>query len=136
MSGTVGYSTAYKTASLLISAFIFLPSIFIIIIGGESILFGLSLLLIDIPFILWTVHSFMFRLTFDSDIITVKSAFKRYMEYSIDEIITYHYNKVSHYGGTMLIIKTKKGKIFISSDCENMDEFRNFLITHCPQCVK
>lgn len=132
MSGTVSYSIAYKTAFVLISSFIFLLSTFIIIINTEYI----SLLLINIPFIFLTVHSFTFRLTFDSDIITVKSAFRKYKEYSLNEIITYYFNKISYYGGNVLIIQTKNGKIYVPSDCENMDEFRKFLIKYCPIYVK
>lgn len=132
MSGTVSYSIAYKTAFVLISSFIFLLSTFIIIINTEYI----SLLLINIPFIFLTVHSFKFRLTFDSDIITVKSVFRKYKEYSLNEIITYYFNKVSYYGGNVLIIQTKNGKIYVPSDCENMDEFRKFLIKYCPIYIK
>ena len=132
MSGTVSYSIAYKTAFVLISSFIFLLSTFIIIINTEYI----SLLLINIPFIFLTVHSFTFRLTFDSDIITVKSAFRKYKEYSLNEIITYYFNKISYYGGNVLIIQTKNGKSDVPSDCENMDEFRKFLIKYCPIYVK
>lgn len=132
MSGTVSYSIAYKTAFVLISSFIFLLSTFIIIINTEYI----SLLLINIPFIFLTVHSFTFRLTFDSDIITVKSAFRKYKEYSLNEIITYYFNKISYYGGNVLIIQTKNGKIYVPSDCENMDEFRKFLIKYCPIYIK
>ncbi len=132
MSGTVSYSIAYKTAFVLISSFIFLLSTFIIIINTEYI----SLLLINIPFIFLTVHSFTFRLTFDSDIITVKSAFRKYKEYSLNEIITYYFNKISYYGGNVLIIQTKNGKIYVPSDCENMDDFRKFLIKYCPIYIK
>lgn len=132
MSGTVSYSIAYKTAFVLISSFIFLLSTFIITINIEYI----SLLLINIPFIFLTVHSFTFRLTFDSDIITVKSAFRKYKEYSLNEIITYYFNKISYYGGNVLIIQTKNGKIYVPSDCENMDEFRKFLIKYCPIYIK
>ncbi len=132
MSGTVSYGTTCKTACLVISSFIFLLSTFIIIVNTEYIL----LLIINIPFIFLTVHSFTFRLDFNSDIIKVKSAFRKYKEYSLNEIITYHFNRISHYGGGMLIIKTEKGKIFISSDCENMDKFRKFLIKYCPVYTK
>lgn len=132
MSGTVSYSIAYKTAFVLISSFIFLLSTFIIIINTEYI----SLLLINIPFIFLTVHSFTFRLTFDSDIITVKSAFRKYKEYSLNEIITYYFNKISYYGGNVLIIQTKNSKIYVPSDCENMDDFRKFLIKYCPIYIK
>lgn len=132
MSGTVSYSETYKIAFVLISSFIFLLSTFIITINIEYI----SLLLINIPFIFLTVHSFTFRLTFDSDIITVKSAFRKYKEYSLNEIITYYFNKISYYGGNVLIIQTKNGKIYVPSDCENMDEFRKFLIKYCPIYVK
>lgn len=132
MSGTVSYSIAYKTAFVLISSFIFLLSTFIITINIEYI----SLLLINIPFIFLTVHSFTFRLTFDSDIITVKSAFRKYKEYSLNKIITYYFNKISYYGGNVLIIQTKNGKIYVPSDCENMDEFRKFLIKYCPIYIK
>lgn len=132
MSGTVSYSIAYKTAFVLISSFIFLLSTFIITINIEYI----SLLLINIPFIFLTVHSFTFRLTFDSDIITVKSVFRKYKEYSLNEIITYYFNKVSYYGGNVLIIQTKNSKIYVPSDCENMDDFRKFLIKYCPIYIK
>lgn len=132
MSGTVSYSIAYKTAFVLISSFIFLLSTFIITINIEYI----SLLLINIPFIFLTVHSFTFRLTFDSDIITVKSAFRKYKEYSLNEIITYYFNKISYYGGNVLIIQTKNSKIYVPSDCENMDDFRKFLIKYCPIYIK
>lgn len=132
MSGTVSYSTAYKIAFLLISLFVFLFSTFIIIINIEYIL----LLLINIPFIFLTVQSFTFKLTFDSNVIKVKSAFRKYKEYSPDEIITYHSNKISHYGGNVLIIKTINGKIIIPSDCKNIDEFREFLIKYRPIYIK
>lgn len=129
MHGTVEYSTAYKMASLIITIFIFLIGIFIVFCINQ-VLFGISLLIIDAPFIIWLIHIFTFRLIFDTEKIIIKSVF-RHKKYKTDDIVAYHFNKISYYGNT-LMIKTKNGKIFIPSDCEHIDDFRNFLIKYCP----
>lgn len=135
MSGIVEYSRLYKTACLIIVIFIFLLGIFIIFCGNQPF-FGLAFLIIDIPFILLAIYLFTFILSFNSEKITIKSAFRKYTEIPVSEIITYYYNKITYYGGNILVIKTNKGRIFISSDCENMDNLRNFLIKYCPAYVK
>lgn len=132
MSGIVEYNSPAKCASVLITvtASVAVTFFFIAVIPDFILFSGI----LNIIFLIFNIYIFRFGITYNSNCIFLQKTFSA-VKIPLENIISYRFYKYSYYGNT-LVIKTAGGKIFIPSDCENMDGFYKFLIAYCPQYTK
>lgn len=132
MSGIVEYNSLAKCASVLITVTLSIAvTFFSITVISDFILFPVIL---NIIFLIFNIYIFRFRIIYSINGIFLQKTFSS-IRIPLENITSYRFYKYSYYGNT-LVIKTTSGKIFIPSDCENMDGFYKFLITCCPQYIK